>query len=290
VIRRLFTIVTLLSLLLCLAVVMLWVQTRRREAHLTGWTRVGRWTLRSVDGRLSLFLPPRLTPGTPTTQAQAWAASVLAEDPDGHVNCEIGGGFFNPGPDRPVGISFWGGDAFDAFATHTPDGSTAPLLAALESPQTFVRAHITLARIYGTDNRVAFEGNPALRDDGVARRLPATIDGVRVVLRDPHGRIIPHGMFAYYAVSVDADAAQLPFSRDQWHRRLDVPAGGVRYSYLLVLTLAIPMVLTFAGIARRARRRARRLHNRCPSCGYDLRASTGRCPECGMPIPVKVTT
>jgi hypothetical protein len=285
VIRRLFTVASVFSLLLCLALAMLCVQSYRREAHFTGLTGAGRWTLRSVDGRLALFLPPPLTPGTPETQARAWVASVLAEEEEWHINCEIGRGFFHPEPDRPVGISCWG--AYEPFVAHTNDGSAAPLLAALESPQTFLRAHTVLARIYGTDERVAFEGNPALRNDGVARRLPATIDGLRVVLRDPHDRIIPHGMFAYYTVSVDVDAAQLPPIREQWHRRLDVRAGTVRYSYLLVATLALPTVLTLTGIARRVRRRARRLHDRCPSCGYDLRASAGRCPECGRPMPAE---
>ena len=262
---------------------MLWVQSWRREAHLTGLTSAGRWTLRSVDGRLALFVAPRPTPGAIETEARKWVASVLSEELDCHVNCEIGGGFFHPTPDRPVGVGWWG----DAFGTRTPDGSAAALLAALESPQTFLRAHIALARIYRTDTRVAFEGSPALRDDGLTLRLPATIDGLRVVLRDPHGRIIPHGMFAYYAVAVDTDAAQLPFIRDQWHRRLDVPAGSIRYGYLLMLTLVLPAMLTFMGIARRIRRRACRLQNRCPSCGYDLRASKDRCPECGSPTPAE---
>ncbi|HEY2587891.1 MAG TPA: hypothetical protein VGI81_19260 [Tepidisphaeraceae bacterium] len=281
-IRRPFVMALVLSLLLSMVVAMMWMQSCRREMHVTGLTRAGRWTVRSSNGRLAVFVPPRPAPGAPGAKAPSWAASVLAEKPEWHINCQIGGGFFYPGPDRPVGISWWGG--YEPFGAHATDGSAVPLLAALESPRTFVRAHIVLARIYGTNERISFEGQPALRDDGVARRLPATIDGLRVVLRDPHDRIIPHGSFAYYTVSVEVDAAQLSLIRDQWHRRLDVPVGAVRYSYLLIATLAIPFAVTFAGIARRVRRRARRLNHRCPSCGYDLRASNARCPECGTPI------
>lgn len=40
-------------------------------------------------------------------------------------------------------------------------------------------------------------------------------------------------------------------------------------------------LVSFRGVYRSMiRRRA----GKCPSCGYDLRASKGRCPECGTPI------
>jgi hypothetical protein len=37
---------------------------------------------------------------------------------------------------------------------------------------------------------------------------------------------------------------------------------------------------------RRLRRERRIASRRCPACGYDLRATTGRCPECGT-APVR---
>lgn len=267
---------------LCVAVATAWLQSYHREAHISGLTRAGRWTLRSIDGRLTLFVPPRATSRAASAQAQAWAASALAGDYDWHLNCAIGGGFFHPEPDRPVGISWWGASV--PFRAQATDGRAAPLLAALESPQTFLRAHILLAVIYGTDQRVAFEGQPALRDDGVVRSLPATIDGLRVVLRHPQGRIIPHGMFAYYTASVEVDAAQLPFIRDQWHRRLDVRIASVPDWLLVVATALLPLI----GLARITRRGSLRRRGLCIACGYDLRASEGRCPECATPIPANV--
>jgi hypothetical protein len=56
------------------------------------------------------------------------------------------------------------------------------------------------------------------------------------------------------------------------------------YWFLALVTGLLPAV-ALAGILRR-RRTARRLRSdRCPSCGYDLRASPERCPECGAVRP-----
>ncbi|HEY2585700.1 MAG TPA: zinc ribbon domain-containing protein [Tepidisphaeraceae bacterium] len=55
---------------------------------------------------------------------------------------------------------------------------------------------------------------------------------------------------------------------------------GVPYWFITFLTAAIPMAWLWVRFRTAQRRRS----NRCPACGYDLRASSGRCPECGTPI------
>ena len=60
------------------------------------------------------------------------------------------------------------------------------------------------------------------------------------------------------------------------------------YWFFVLLTLPGPC-LWLASYLRRRRDRRRRAAGRCPSCGYDLRATPERCPECGAPAaPVRM--
>ena len=62
-------------------------------------------------------------------------------------------------------------------------------------------------------------------------------------------------------------------------QRVATPHGAIALA-----TFLLPGILLW----KRHRIRARVRSGRCPSCGYDLRASRDRCPECGTPIPSQV--
>jgi hypothetical protein len=51
----------------------------------------------------------------------------------------------------------------------------------------------------------------------------------------------------------------------------------VPYWFIVTVFLVAPAIWIFA----RARRRRALRQGRCPTCGYDLRATPDRCPECG---------
>jgi hypothetical protein len=70
-------------------------------------------------------------------------------------------------------------------------------------------------------------------------------------------------------------------------RFLRITSGGMRRYNLVVpfwFLTAVWLVPPLLWVARRNKIRRRRRNNLCVTCGYDLRASSGRCPECGTAL------
>jgi hypothetical protein len=108
----------------------------------------------------------------------------------------------------------------------------------------------------------------------------------------------------WFVVTFPTPVHNTDMSAEQWHVALlgVVLAGHDRVKsgttgagpytlrdsfHTLILPYWVPWAATAAlpsmHVARAFRRRRRQDARRCPSCGYDLRATPGRCPECGTP-------
>jgi hypothetical protein len=56
-------------------------------------------------------------------------------------------------------------------------------------------------------------------------------------------------------------------------------------AFLCVIAAAGAFLIAYRFLTRRGDQRDELLAPLCPSCGYNLRHSTGTCPECGEPVP-----
>ena len=290
--RRLLNLLTLLWLLLCVAVAAVWVRSYRGGADhgSIGFAAApGRYTVRSAQGRISLWAPPPPPGGSGAALALAarmrndqliweverpvnWRPSLWAND-------RTAGPFEvspNPAGGSP-GESLVSGHTFDSRgpATFPRDHVVHALCHGLDDPHRFAVAHVLLTDLFEAWNH-GWEERP----DG---SFLQTVNGLPAELRAESAR--PAGTWHSYgddsaitAYDARIDPGQIRRDREYWHRRLDRPVASAPYGAICAALLALPAAR--AGTLLILRRR-RLLLGRCPACGYDLRATTGRCPECG---------
>ena len=298
--RRLFTLCSAASLLLCVAVCVLSARSRG-DGDRFRWTVGGnRHTLVSSDARLVLRGPPPAAGDAEEHRSLARAASALRNDQVTWVVRAIPMHIV----DFSAPVPRQGSAAHELQKACSSEDVERPLLAALDDSERFVAAHVLLThrqRVAGdrqykwgyendagnlyplrppayAGSGIPFEGQPPKR---------ANYNGLWVDLRvrEHEHRALPplDDRDDPVLVACDAviDRAQLETLGNLWHERLDVTRGSVSHRSVAT-TLAVMPLMTVAGcVIRRGRSGLRRRRGRCLQCGYDLRATLDRCPECG---------
>lgn len=98
----------------------------------------------------------------------------------------------------------------------------------------------------------------------------------------PRGFLQTLGLFSYTYNATRPTPSGIKISLTEWGTSIQL-----RYWMLTILLLVLPIARAIRLARRSALHRSRITRGNCPSCGYDLRASTDRCPECGMATPVQ---
>ena len=303
--RRLLNFVTGLSLLLCVAVIVLWVRSRAHPGSASTLLRGHRYTLTSESGVVALLAPPP-APADPVVRREVEQhVAALHNDQvfwDGWVRHEEGQSWMDvTDPPEPFG----GTPAFQ-LERYPPADVARPLLATLEDPARAVAAHVLLAPQAKRQRPscVPIDGDHRLAPNvgdfgsGPGGRAPwtrATFSGLNVTLNrwtyndaeERNGRratwdwgLTSLGAW-HWGMAGDPDPDDLPRVRSAWHRRLDVRLAWAPHWALAAATASLPIARAGLRLRRRVLLRRSAARGKCRRCGYDLRATPGRCPECG---------
>ena len=272
-IHRLFTIASAVSLLLCVASVVLWARSCNREDHLSWLDDGERHTLRSSKGRLTMFVPPTGI-GTPDVQ-ETLARQILKNGAGRTIRCASRDGAMLS---KGGYVTAEGWDPYPDTASPPLLQMVSPLLRALENPATALTAHVALSLRSGMGNNV----DTPPQTVGIGGTCRALFAGAEVVLQ-PKRQFTPKSYWVMYESTAQLDPASIPTVRDWWHRRLDIPRWSLDYRLLTAAFAILPLTLAVLQFRRAFQGYIRNLRHQCASCGYDLRASLNQCPECGTP-------
>ncbi|QOV90506.1 hypothetical protein [Humisphaera borealis] len=295
--RRLLPIVAALSLILCLAVVVLWVRSWHALDQFTEVVGGHRYTFTSTEGVVSVIGPPPAASNPDTRKsADAAVASIRNSDFTWLVWLDNSRLLVSVDSICPPKRRAGSGSAY-AEQAFTAADLARPLLSALDDPARFAAAHLLLCRGWSTwSKRLVASQLPVdegagvreapydefLDSDGQAIWARVVQDGLTIDLRLPAEDGAPafSGSVGYDFVGYP-DPKDLPAIRQRWTRELGVTMAVVPYPAAMWGTLVLPAVWLLTLFWRAGVRRRRRWSNRCPACGYYLRATPDRCPECG---------
>ncbi|MDB5320374.1 MAG: hypothetical protein JWN40_2005 [Phycisphaerales bacterium] len=271
--RILFRAATVLSFLLCIATLLLWVASYQRQGILVRRALGTPHTFAVEAGTISVRRQPT---GTNVTDTARLRVSYLHNaDLSWTIGrARDGSNVFEP---HLTNRSTWAN-----FAARLPSADyEAALLEALDDPSRFAAAHVALANARATPARRATAksqqpGGPAgetyIDLDGLVLRMPANVlDYDEISRRYTSGQPMP----------LTIDPTSQARLRRLWNGRLAEPAASLACRWLVLPLLILPGAWGWSYVSRTRRAKLRR-QGRCPSCGYDLRATPDRCPECGM--------
>lgn len=154
------------------------------------------------------------------------------------------------------------------------------LLRGLDSPAKFAAADMLLEGTYFRLNStgIAWSWSDSLKSE------VASIGAYRIDI--PPSVLSQYPSGSHPSFPTTSVASPLPprvvvsdrqAIRTGWHSRFDVEVFRIRYPWIIVCCL-IPVAIRLRLVWVR---RMRKWSDKCPQCGYSLRASPDRCPECG---------
>lgn len=102
------------------------------------------------------------------------------------------------------------------------------------------------------------------------RRVDRAFDGIATPGEEKESQILPYGL--------------LEWDRLRRNGVQTCTVISICYQHWVIMIVCLCPLFFMAAIRLRLRHRRlyRHRHGLCPSCGYDMRASSERCPECGV--------